>query len=637
MKNKVDIGKLIEKKYKGNTLELSDILEQIDLVLQENITNYEYRREGEPGYLEEDPRQGIKIANAVNGNSVPIQTSIGAPRQEMPGNLSRDPQIQPQVIPDKIAEAEQETKKQAKSYTVQVPDIFSLISNSQFDPNSDDTKLVQKIVKNLETEKGNWILRIQKINEYTQTAQQPVETKDIRKAISALIFLNLLKKLSFFVAQPGKLFEYILRPLIGTEAIVLGSVDQQIVDVTKESQGQVWDYSLKMFTGKESGFTLKGSKANLEDAVLKRGRPITYIVSVSNQERHSLEFSECLVTTIPEHLPPGEWKPINVLEGGMILVKDASVGVLIQTKENLEKLSKYGPQQTSKEEKPELFGPKAPKEKTAKVGVKNYTFEDVNQELQQLEPSIEAVKTTPDNTKVDYLIPNRQGVGIPEEEAKFISSLSNMLSVLNSSRVSVGSKEIKNLTIPNTNLTYGTSPNTIYSSIVRMQDSSKKLQTISDILQKASSHETALKNAQKQLSPQAEQPQIQQPQTELREAEEAIDGSIKKEKTQFSIPLKGVWQTIPNKILLNLGSPEEYNKQQLTIASEIAGNMSKALEAFQQLNINLVNFFATSKKQAKEGDFGNKAIENANTISTNVAAFQSEESKQDKNTPPEAE
>ena len=68
MKNKVDIGKLIEKKYKGNTLQLSDILEQIDLVLQENITNYEYRREGEPGYLEEDPRQGIKIANAVNGN-----------------------------------------------------------------------------------------------------------------------------------------------------------------------------------------------------------------------------------------------------------------------------------------------------------------------------------------------------------------------------------------------------------------------------------------------------------------------------------------------------------------------------------------------------------------------------------------
>jgi hypothetical protein len=35
MKNKVDIGKLIEKKYKGNTLDLSDILEQIDLVLNE--------------------------------------------------------------------------------------------------------------------------------------------------------------------------------------------------------------------------------------------------------------------------------------------------------------------------------------------------------------------------------------------------------------------------------------------------------------------------------------------------------------------------------------------------------------------------------------------------------------------------
>ena len=54
MKNKVDIGKLIEKKYKGNTLQLSDILEQIDLVLQETSDN-KYDSKIDTGNLEENP------------------------------------------------------------------------------------------------------------------------------------------------------------------------------------------------------------------------------------------------------------------------------------------------------------------------------------------------------------------------------------------------------------------------------------------------------------------------------------------------------------------------------------------------------------------------------------------------------
>jgi len=614
MKKKVDIGKLIDEKFSDGELTFRQFNEIIDSVLQEKLDNYL----GKVDTAElEEVSQGKDVfdyAFGMGGAENPIAKE--------PGYGGREPS---NVVPDKLAEADQETKKESKQYTVQVPDIFSLITNSQnIDPNSDDSKLIQKIVRNIGAEKGYWSLRIQKINEYTQTAQQPVQTKDIRKAISALIFLNLLKKLSFFVAQPGKLFEYVLRPLIGTEAKVLGSVDQQIVDVTKESQGQVWDYSLKMFTGRESSFTVKGSKANLQEAVLKRGRPITYIISVSNKNNYSLEFSECLITTIPEHLPSGEWTPIKIVpDAGIVLVKDASVGVLIQTEENIGKLSDYG--QVQAVEKPELYGPKAPKQPTVKVGTINYTVEKVNEELQILKPNFQFIENIPDDRKLSYLAPVRPGVSAVKEEVNFKDSLDKILSILRTSTVPVNGTQIKKLTIPNTNVVYDTAKG-VLASIIKIQQPNKKLEAINDVLEKAKVHQETLQKVQQQFSSaQSQQPQ----QTELQEADETTD---KKDKTQFSIGLKNVWQTIPNKIALNLGNPEEYNKQQLTIASEIAENMSKALEAFQELSINLVSFFATSKEQAKEGDFGNKAIENAKTIGTNVAAFQAEE---DQNKPPE--
>lgn len=631
MKNKVDVRKLIKKKYSDNTLELPDLLEEIDLVLNE--MKYNYTSKLNTANLEEnpqDPGNARDIANRKNGNIIdPTNPSVGAPRNPISTTINGDIPGKLNVsVPDKLAEADEETNKESKQYTVQVPDIFSLITNSQnIDPNSDDSKLIQKIVRNIGAEKGYWALRIQKINEYTQTAQQPVQTKDIRKAISALIFLNLLKKLSFFVAQPGKLFEYVLRPLIGTEARVLGSVDQQIVDVTKESQGQVWDYSLKMFTGKESSFTVKGSKANLQEAVLKRGRPITYIISVSNKNNYSLEFSECLITTIPEHLPSGEWTPIKIVpDAGIVLVKDASVGVLVQTEENTEKLSSYG--QVKAAEKPELYGPKAPKQPTVKVGTINYTVEKVNEELQILKPNLEFFKKIPDDTKLSYLTPVRAGTAMTKEESDFISGLDKILSILRTSTVPLNGQAIRLYTIPNVGKLYDTKQG-VLASIVKIQQPNKKLEAINDVLEKAEAHEKALEKAQQQFSSvQPQQPQ----QTELQEADETTD---KKDKTHFSIGLKNVWQIIPNKIGLNLGNPEEYNKQQLTIATDIAENMSKALEAFQELSINLVNFFGASKKEAKGGDFGNKAIENAKTISTNVAAFQAEENKEDQNKPPE--
>ena len=608
MKKSLDIGELIDRKFKtkSNKFGWSELLEEIEDVLKET---YDYTTKFNPADLEEfkkDPGNTEEIAHHAGISGNPRNPISNADMGFIPA--------------EKIAEADGESKSKSETFNIQVPDIFSLISNSQMEVNSDDYKLVQKMVRNLQTEKGNWILRIQKINEFTQTAQNPVETKDIRKAISALIFLNLLKKLSFFVAQPGKLFEYILRPLIGTDAKVLGSVDQQIVDVTKESQGQIWDYSLKMFTGKESAFTVKGSKANLQDAVLKRGRPITYIVSVSSKEKYSLEFSELLVTTIPEHLPAGEWKNISTLTGGLILVKDGAIGVLIQTKENTESLLKYEKVGMSPEAQAQASAPKQPKEQTIKIGKKNYTVENANQEISELKSNSQLVAGVPDNVKLSYLSPTRARTSVPVEENQFISALDNVLAVLRKSTVIVGGKEIGKTNIPNINMIYDTAKG-VLTNIVKIQDPVKKIGTISDILQKSAAHqaalENALENAKKELSAQPQQ-------TELQEANETPPAP-EKERTDFSIPLKGVWQSIPNKIALNLGNPQEYNKHQLTIASEVAINMKLALDAFQDLSTNLVNFFATSNEQAKEGDYGTKVIENANTISENVSAFKKAE------------
>ena len=154
-----------------------------------------------------------------------------------------------------------------QKYTLQVPDIFSMITNSEMEVGGDDRNLIGKIVKNIQPGKGYWRLRVNAINEFVNKTREDAltEVKDIRSAISSLIMLNALKKLAFFTAQPGKLFEYVFTPIIGTEAKVMGSTDTSIIDVTKESQGEIWNYSLKFFTGDDSDYVVKGSYRNLKD------------------------------------------------------------------------------------------------------------------------------------------------------------------------------------------------------------------------------------------------------------------------------------------------------------------------------------------------------------------------------------
>ena len=501
----------------------------------------------------------------------------------MPGNLSRDPQIQPQVIPDKIAEAEQGVNNQAKTYNLKVPDIFSMISNSQMEIGSEDRDLIKRMVQNLPTDKGNWMLRVQKINEFTQTANKPVETKDLRTAISALMFLNLLKKLSFFVAQPGKLFEYVLAPIIGTDAKVMGSVDKQIIDVTKESQGEIWNYSLKMFTGQDSSFLVKGSLANLKQTVMKYDKPITYIIAAANANEGKLEFAELLISTEEIHFEG--WQRIKTLNQGVILVKDNTVGILVISE------SEY------KRQHIQYTAP----EKQKSLQQKLIGFYDGPVEISVAEKNLKKL-----NDGIQYL----ESI-TPEQQTDFFNKKDqNFLEIIKNVVIEFGKTVSKKDRISPSSLIYG------FTKL----PASESVKALKGILISAKKHSDSLSSAIQK----AKEATIQT-ESILQDQEEDKKTQKQSEVTQFSIPLKGCWSLIPNKIILNLGDAKEYNQQQLTIASDLAKNIENTFNAFQELNTNLINFFATSKQKAQSGNYGNKAIQNADTISSNIASFQEKE------------
>jgi hypothetical protein len=154
---------------------------------------------------------------------------------------------------------------------------------------------------------------------------------------------------------------------------------------------------------------------------------------------------------------------------------------------------------------------------------------------------------------------------------------------------------------------------------IRKASDSEKIKMINSFIASGKKHSEDLQKAiQDTLNPPLQKESL------VPEAEDK-KSAIQTDSTQFSIPLKGSWSLIPNKTILNLGDAKTYNQQQLTIASDLGKNIENTFNAFQELNTNLVNFFATSKEKAQSENYGNKAIENADTISANIATFQEKE------------
>lgn len=131
------------------------------------------------------------------------------------------------------------------------------------------------------------------------------------------------------------MFEYILAPLIGTEAAVGGKDDKDIIDVTKFSQGKAWAYSIKLFTGKESDYNVKGSRKNLEVAISNfKGKPVTYIIAVANEAKKAIEFAELNVTTDIEYFNKGGWLEYSNMTDGALFLAENKIGLLIHKNKN---------------------------------------------------------------------------------------------------------------------------------------------------------------------------------------------------------------------------------------------------------------------------------------------------------------
>jgi len=609
MKNKVDIGKLIEKKYKGNTLDLSDILEQIDLVLNE-VADYKTKIANPSDSIPEN-QESVNISQRMYGaqgirNEIPDESGYGS------------------NVPYKI---EEQNKSAGKEYTLQVPDIFSMITNSEMEAGDEDRNLIGKIVKNIQPGKGFWRLRVNAINDYVNRNKENAisEVKDIRSAISSLVMLNVLKKLAFFTAQPGKLFEYVFAPIIGTEANVVGSTDTSIIDVTKESQGEKWNYSLKFFTGDDSSFLVKGSAKNLKEAVLQKDRPVTYILAsaIKQETKSKIEFAELLISTEPYHFPKSEgWKVINVYDNGQLLVGNGACGILVIRKEEYEKITTSGKADSLEQ--------------------------DIQKRLRGIEPGTPSVrkisglyfsdKGNPLPVNVDQVELNIEKLQNNLEKLKPLSSEPEKLKTLLTKGVTNNSdsdpKNIFNSAMTAVLSDLTRSGNDAYSKLTagyilgqwRQLGEQDKIQVFNKLISDADARLEQLSSA------------LQAP------LKEATEKTQEPEKVNFNISLKGSWPLIPNKAILDLGNPNKYNEQQLIMATDLADNIKNTFDAFQSLNINLIKYFATSKevrraagesdekfadeKQKAESEVdgaGTQAVKNAETIKTNVSEFQRKE------------
>jgi len=289
MKNRFNISKLIEEKYKDDAFSFKQLNEMIDSVLNESDQSYLHSKTI-PANLEENP-ESVNISQRMYGAQ--------GIRNEIPDELGYGDNVDnvPQVRPDKLAERDEENQAQlstARQRTIVVPDLFSMITSPKsMSVGNDDRDLINGIIANIGLQQStSWREKIRKLQEYVINLSRPSETPvDITQTVSGLIFLNLFKKMSFFMDQPGKQFEYLFLPFLSPTAEVKGSESEEISDVVFDGK----EYSLKFLTS--SSPRVIGSRDNLSKKVQASGYA-TYLVARVIGTR--VEFAEFAVTNSPE-------------------------------------------------------------------------------------------------------------------------------------------------------------------------------------------------------------------------------------------------------------------------------------------------------------------------------------------------
>jgi hypothetical protein len=327
MKNRVNISQLIEEKYKDkNTISAKEFDEIIDSVLEEgyNIAS----KVNDPGNAVFETSNEVQASAIVNGMS---GQSGGDPRPKNAPEKGYQRVNPAGVVPDKLAEAPLGPPSSTESTTLKIPDILALVTNQNLKLASEgdaDRQLIDNIIDNFGAG-DHWINRIETLNNFIQSQIKGVSKSDFRKAISRLIYINLLKRMSFFVAQPGKSFEYVIAPIIGKDAKVIGGTDKDILDVTRVEEGT--GYSIKFFTGEASNYSVEGSYDTLYSHTGKKeekqpgsSKAINYILAIARKQGDNgyVDFIEMSVSTVKGHFDG--YVPIHkfINGDGYLLMKD---------------------------------------------------------------------------------------------------------------------------------------------------------------------------------------------------------------------------------------------------------------------------------------------------------------------------
>lgn len=605
MRNKIDISKLIKEKYKDNSIKSFDINEEMDLIISEKL-NY-YLGKVDTANLQEDPNQSVKISNAVNGNSVPINSSFSAPRHERPDEpgYGDNAKVMPQSVPDKLAEEDNLTENIPLSKEVtpqfQLTDLTSMITNTEMKVGTSDRDLINDIVANMGAQTvSDWTDRIRLLRNYTSifSKARKVDEQNIYSAVSSLMILNVFKKLSFFTAQPGKQFEYLMAPLIAPDAAVVGANDNKIYDVESALAGK---FSIKFFTAESSA--LEGSYNNLSDISQTNTNGVKVVIG-RVKDRH-VGFGEMLLTTNLNWLKNNRYNIVYGDKDRSVVYFQTSQGgrsvptIAVYVKDKNEASNKVDSMRFG-QASPLAVPPSKPRAKKTPVPtvdlikfggyeVKNEVLKDI---LERLYNAHKTSKTTRTNNIIIKNIEDSIVSKFPELQ------LQSLLD------------DIKNIKDHNTQ--------------------KAKIGEFIEILEKER-YDSYLE-AQKELADKiaAEQQKAEREVAKQTSLEEVAPAPKKPAAFHFKFEMTDqLWALIEQKNLrFNLGSPEEYNKQMLDISEQVNGHLTKISVIFnktKELSDNITRYFATAKeaqqksrekeKVADARGYGTRSIDNAKQIS----------------------
>lgn len=594
MKNRVNISKLIEEKYaeKDDTFSLEQLNEMIDSFLDESDQSSHTSKVVRNGVSDSIPenQESVNIFNRMFG-AQGVRNQAGP---EQPINA------------DKIAE--NTSQNVSEQVTLEIPDIFSLITNSQMTLEDDDRVMINGIIATLKGK--NWIERLQNLSNYLEQSSgefNEIPQGGIREAVSSLITLSLLKRISYSIEQPGKLFEYIIAPVIGSDAEVVSSGESpseaksDIVDVNRTDAKK--PYSIKFFTGATSAMEMIGSRASLEQKIKERnGLPLTYIAARANKQDGTIKFYEFLLSTNANSFNSDKWGKIKDAEHGAYF-KFTKGGVgsqyaiwvnSIAGEKFEDALSKLGQQSNVKSD----VKIKTRSQRSGEINVFNYP-----------------VKLKQKGTLSDFLNPLNARLQIlksnlikqnPDKESEISELINDFVT------------KIKDAFTKEMQIHKGTNDFFFDAMKERMTnlnlDLKKSLQNLQINDNQSSSSAPEQQNTSSSDIPINEE-QIQ--------------------STQFSIPILSL-ENEAARFTLKLGNPKNIQAFELKMGGNLVRNMKTVFEEFRKLNKNIINFFSITdtarQKVAKDpskvtssSSYGEQAKQNAEKIASNINEFMTNE------------